>query len=228
MLAPMIAGLQGWIQAAAPDATWMLEMPADKTPVTTISASTYLLEMMPAPVASTGRRPPLRWTLRFLVTCRAPDEGDAHALLIELALSAAAQTDWQIEQEPVPVQVWTAFGMAPRPSFVVRMPLEIVQDERVAAPPAKALSINGDLVLSLRGVLLGPGDIPLANGSIELAALHLRTGTNHRGEFCLMGVPGSTLSTLHVRARGSSLDVECRAIDHVTSPLILRMSNLEG
>jgi len=228
MLQPLLTGLQGWVKTIAPAAAWTLNMPLAKEVVTGTSVSTYLLDMTPAAVASTGRRPPLRWMMRFLVTCWATDSLVAHALLTELAFAAGAQTSWQIEQEPVSLSVWAAFGIAPRPSFMVKMPLEMVQEEGPTAPKAKTLSMNGYTLVALRGVLLGPDDVPLSGGSVELPALNLRTETNAGGEFCLKGVPGSTLNTLRAMAKGSSLAVECRANDYATSPLILRMSKIEG
>lgn len=227
LLAPVLTNLEQWVHAAAADAAWTLTMPSDKTPASATSISTYLLETMPAPTASTSRRPSIKWTLRFLVTAWAADPAAALSLLLNLALTASAQTTWQVEPTPPPAETWNAFNLVPRPSFVLRMPVELVQPT-IAAPSAKSISINGDQILPLHGFLLGPGDVPLANGVIQVPALHLRTVTDYRGEFSLAGVPGTAQTTLHISARGASLDVICRAIDHVTSPLILRMSTLEA
>jgi hypothetical protein len=228
MLRPLLNDLQEWVKAAAPAAAWLADMPLTKEVAGGTSASTYLLEMLPVPVPSIGRRPPLRWMLRFLVTCWALDLTEANALLTELAFAAAAQTNWQIEQEPVPLAIWTSFGIAPRPSFLLRIPLELAQEELPTAPRAKTLSLNAYTLVALRGVLLGPDDIPLSGGSVELPALNLRTETNAGGEFCLSGVPGSAVNTLQARAKGSSLAIQCRANDYATSPLILRMGTPEG
>jgi hypothetical protein len=228
MLQPLLADLERWVKSVAPTASWTLDLPLAKDITSVGSASTFLLEMMPASLPSTGRKPPLRWMLRFLVTGWASDPLAAHALLTELAFSAAARTGWQVEQEPVSLSVWAAFGVAPRPSFLVRVPLELVQEEGPSAPKARTLSMSGGTLVALRGVLFGADDVPLSGGSVELPALNLRTETNAGGEFCLKGVPGSIVNTLRVMAKGSSLAVECRANDYATSPLILRMGTTEG
>jgi len=78
----------------------------------------YLLELIQSPPPSTSRRPPLQLALRYLVTAWSDKPEDAHQMLVDLMFAAMENSDFQVEQEPVPLTLWTALTVPPRPSFV--------------------------------------------------------------------------------------------------------------
>ena len=82
------------------------------------SVGLYLVELVQSPPARSTRRPPFLMTLRYLVTTQAPKPEDAHEMLGTLVVAALDNPEFEVEQEPLPLSLWTALGIAPRPSFV--------------------------------------------------------------------------------------------------------------
>src|SRR6266850_5283921 len=83
----------------------------------------YLLELVQSPPPSSNKRPPLQLALRYLITAWSGTPEDAHQMLVALMFAAMENKEFQVELEPLPVTVWTAFGVPPRPSFILRVPL---------------------------------------------------------------------------------------------------------
>ncbi len=78
----------------------------------------YLMELMHTPPPRGARRPPLQISLRYLVTTWAEKSEEAHRMLGELVFAAMEHPEFEVERDPVPVTLWTALGVAPRPSFM--------------------------------------------------------------------------------------------------------------
>jgi hypothetical protein len=83
----------------------------------------YLLELGAAPPARSVRRVPLQFTVCYLITVGAETPELAHQLLGELVFSALEMPEFEVELAPVPLELWTALGVPPRPSFRVRVPV---------------------------------------------------------------------------------------------------------
>src|SRR2546421_5963544 len=92
----------------------------------------YLLELISNPLPRGMRRPPLQLMLRYLVTTRADKPEEAHRMLGELVVAAMENPEFEVEQESLPVAVWSAFGIVPRPAFVLRVPFRHERPERLA------------------------------------------------------------------------------------------------
>src|SRR5262249_36272243 len=82
-----------------------------------------LLEMIQSPAPSTAKRPPLQVTLRYLVSAWSEEPEEAHRMLADLMFAAMENSEFQVEMEPIPLSVWSSFGVPPRPSFLLRVPL---------------------------------------------------------------------------------------------------------
>src|SRR2546423_1511962 len=82
----------------------------------------YLMEMAPRPPARGARRPALQVWLRYLVTTWAADPAEAHQALGRMLFDAMKQSEFEVEPDPLPWQAWQAFGVPPRPAFVIRVP----------------------------------------------------------------------------------------------------------
>src|SRR5687767_7223780 len=119
----------------------------------------YLLEIVQSPQARGPRRPPLMMTLRYLVTTQAAKPEDAHQMLGTLIVAALENPDFEVEQEPLPLSVWTALGVPPRPSFVLRMPFRHERPEKLAPRVRKPIVIKQLPLRSLAGLVLGPENI---------------------------------------------------------------------
>jgi hypothetical protein len=106
--------------------------------------SLYLLEIRPAPAARGAERPPHQLALRYLVTAWAAEPEEAHRLLGELVFAAMDRPGADVILEPPPPEVWAAFGVPPRPSFLLEVPL------RRARPEREIKRVTGPLVIRTR------------------------------------------------------------------------------
>src|SRR5229473_4294663 len=123
----------------------------------------YLLELVQSPPARGTRRPPIQMILRYLVTAQAAKPEEAHQMLGNLVIAALEDPEFEVEQEPLPIATWTALGVAPQPSFVLRVPFRHERPEKLAPPVRKPLVIKQLPLRSFEGQILGPEDIPLMN-----------------------------------------------------------------
>jgi hypothetical protein len=94
----------------------------------------YLMELSHRPAARSNRRPPLSITLRYLITAWADDPAAAHRAIGALVFEAMKTADLEVEPDPLPLAAWAAFGVPPRPSFLVRVAVQQPWDERLAPP----------------------------------------------------------------------------------------------
>jgi hypothetical protein len=189
----------------------------------------YLMELAVMPPASTSKLPPLQVALRYLVTSWSEDPEDAHRLLGELVFAAMENPEFEVELEPVSVAVWRAFGIPPRPSFVLRLPLQRVRHVPKAKPVTAFPVVKTLTIASLHGVVRGPNDTPLADAEVQVPALRLTTHTDHKGRFHFSSVPGEgQAKTLRVKAKGQELSVTT-AENYPTAnkPLLIRFDKME-
>lgn len=218
--------LKNWIAGEIPGAEVSLTAP-EKQPAGQ-GVGLYLLELAQIPMPSTNRRSPLQLTLRYLVTAWADKPEDAHRTLVQLIFAAMENRDFQVELDPIPITVWTAFGVDPRPSFVLRVPVRKERPEPETPRVREPLRVQSSLVASFHGVVLGPGDIPLAGCRVEVPSLNLATSTDHQGRFRFPGMPATGTKSFLVKAKGRDLRLDS-AENHPEgeAPLIIHFSPLE-
>ncbi|MCI0394188.1 MAG: Pvc16 family protein [Chloroflexi bacterium] len=202
--------LKSWVQAILNEIDLSLAPPGPAQPGRGVNL--YLLELASAPPLRGGHsRPPLQFSLRYLVTAWAEEAEEAHQALGRLIFAAMENPKFEVELEPVPVETWLALGVKPQPSFILRVPLRLERPEPevplVRTPPV----VQGVPVTTLHGVLLAPGDIPLAGASVELLSLQLTTRTDSKGRFHFVAVPAEPVTKqLRVKAKGELFDVEVK------------------
>lgn len=187
----------------------------------------YLLELAENPSPRTSGPQPLQVLLRYLVTASSPQPEEAHHLLGELLFAAMETSEMEVTLEPLPVALWQAFGVMPQPAFTVRVPL---QKERKARPLRRVLEplvMAASPMARLAGVVLGPGDLPLAGARVELPALSLSTRTDFRGHFFFDAVPRDAPGMLRVQAHGRELSVMAEHPVDPESPLIVHLPLME-
>jgi hypothetical protein len=182
------------------------------------------MEVFPTPTARSARRPPSQIILRYLVTTWAEQLEEANQMLCELMFSALEKSEFEVESEPLPIAVWTAFGVPPRPSFVLRVPLRRERPERIAPLVRQSLVINATTLHSLHGLVLGPEDTPLMNARVELPSLQLATDTDAKGRFYFASVPSEPRAKhLRVRARGCELSITTEEAGQHDQPLVIHL-----
>ena len=188
----------------------------------------YLMELVQSPPARGTRRPPFMMTLRYLVTTKAAKPEDAHQMLGDLVVAALENSEFEVEQEPLPLALWTSLGIAPRPSFVLRVPFIHERPEKLAPLVRKPIVIKHLALRSLEGQILGPEDIPLMNARVELPSLELFTTTDSKGRFHFSSVPAMPgARVLRVRAKGQEFSINTEQAGSEDDPLVIHLQ-LEG
>lgn len=194
--------LKTWIVSALGEVDVSLEPPG-ACPDDCVNA--YLLDMQYAPPAERGRSKIFSLTLRYLVTAWNTDPLKAHRALGDLALAVAEHPEYQIDLDPLPASTWTAFGVAPRPAFLLCAPLKPERE----LPPVRLITepvIHAHPLTQLEGVLLGPGDLPVVGARVELPTIGRHAITDRKGYFCLTAVPAEPAhKQLRIRAKGRDL-----------------------
>jgi hypothetical protein len=168
----------------------------------------YLLEIIPAPPARATQAPPFQIFLRYLITTADPDATVAHKLLGTLVFAALADETIDVEPAPVPLEMWRAFGVPPRPALVVRLPLRIEREQRVAPRVRQPLEIGSASLDTVLGVVVGPGDLPVMNARVEELGTGVTTLTDYAGRFRFARLPvQGTALRFRVSAKGVQTDV---------------------
>jgi hypothetical protein len=187
----------------------------------------YLMELVQSAPPRGTRRPPILMTLRYLVTTQASKPEEAHQMLGKLVIAALENPEFEVEQEPLPLALWTALGIAPRPSFVLRVPFRHERPEKLA-PRVKHLVIKRLPLRSFGGQIVGPENIPLMNVRVELAGLDMYTNTDSKGRFHFASVPDAPgAKLLRVRAKGQEFSINTEQADSDKEPLVIHLQ-LEG
>jgi hypothetical protein len=192
-----------WVGALLGDVEVSLGAPEEKK---TDSIGLYLTDILPSSPAHVARRPPLQVTVRYLITAWAERPIDAHRMLSRLLFAAMEHPEFEVDLEEMPTQIWTAFGVKPRPSFKIRLPLRFertdLTEHRVGGP----IELRRAPLSAMKGVVMGPGGQPLGNARVGLPACGLSTNTDSRGRFAFESVPVRSAGLqLHITARGREM-----------------------
>ncbi len=218
--------LAAWIGGILAEVDVTLAPPGATDTVKTVGL--YLIELLQSPPARSTRRPPLLMTLRYLITTHAPKPEDAHQMLGTLVVAALENPEFEVEQEPLPLSVWTALGIAPRPAFVLRVPFRHERPEKLAPLVKHPIVIKQLPLRSLEGQILGPENIPLMNARVELPAFELFTHTDSKGRFYFSAVPSAPgTKVLRVRAKGQEFSINAEQAESDKEPLVIHLQ-LEG
>lgn len=218
--------LQEWVKSVVADVDVVLGPPHQFEGKRGVSL--YLLALAPPPAAWMNRQSAIRVALRYLVTTWAEDEQRAHAMLGQLVQAAIEKREYELDLTEVPVAMWMAFGIVPRPAFMLSLPLPVERAESAVKLVQGPIVVRGAPVRSVHGIVLGPGDVPVAGASIELPALQLHTHTDTRGRFQFTTVPGEPQGIqLLVKAKGWVQRLTVGQSSSGQEPLVVRFSSFE-
>ncbi len=218
--------LREWTESVVEGVSFSLEPPAGTEATTGVSF--YLLELVENAPARTATPTPLQFSLRYLVSTWAGALEEAHRLLGELVFAAMENPEFEVELEPVDPSTWVALGVAPRPSFFLRVPLRKERPQppvkRVRAP----LVVKVTPVVQLHGVVLGPEDLPVPGAAVSIPSIQVHTRTDNEGRFSFQTVPGGEGgSELHVRARGRETSVTVTEATSRETPIVIRFDTFD-
>lgn len=194
-----------------------------------LSVNLYLLEIVDDPLRRNTSRPPLQPSLRYLVTTYATDVKDAHRLLGTLVTAALASDGFETEFDPIPRNIWSAFKIAPRPSFILRVPLPHEWPDTGIPLVTEGAAMQSVPMVPFFGRILGPQDVPLANSRIEIPNLYRYAYTDNRGNFMLNGVPAAPRpKTLIIRSRRRERTITVIETGAEHTPVIIRIDLLKN
>ena len=219
------ARLTEWVAAiVGPDVQVALTAPVDDHQGEGVSV--FLIELASRPPMRGQRRAPLQLALRYLVTAWARDPAAEHRLLGALVAAAMQEEGFEVLLTPLPAEAWRALGAAPRPSFLLQVPVRQVLPEPVAPRVRGPLVMQGVGLVPLDGVVLGPGDVPVAGARVEVPAAGAVAETDPDGRFRFPALPAEPVQKLvRVRARGRQLDVEI-AQPEAAGSVVIRFDQL--
>jgi hypothetical protein len=193
--------LTSWIQEALGAVNVSLEPPS--TGADARGVSLYLLDLVCSPPPRGARRPPLQFALRYLVTTWADQAEEAHRLLGEIVFAALAEPDFDVLFEPLPPESWLAFGVAPRPAFLLQVPVRQEQPQPRAGIVRHPLVVNTVPVRVVQGVVVTTDGVPLTGVRVSLSGISNATTTDAEGRFRLEMAPADgSAQSLRARVRG--------------------------
>ena len=190
--------LKGWAAGVLPGTSVSFD-PPHATPDADVGLC--LVEIADLPTGRGPKRAPLQVRLGYLVTASADTALEAHRRLEELLFSAMDHPDYEVRFVDAAWPYWLAAGVAPRPGFILTLPL---RRERPAADVplvTEGLQVRGAPLTPLRGVVLGPRDIPVPDAYVELTSLNLSTRSDGRGRFRFAAIPAGTITKVRVHAK---------------------------
>jgi len=189
----------------------------------------YLKDILPSAPTRGTRRPPLQVLLRYLVTAWAENPQEAHRILGQLLFAAMEHPEFEVELDPIPAQVWTAFGTIPIPAFMLRLPLRVERPQKPVQLIRSPIEVQQSPLVRVAGMVMGPDEIPLANARVELSTHNLVARTDVKGRFGFPTVPTApALKKFRILARGRELfqEVDLKKINS-EEPLIIHFDVLE-
>jgi hypothetical protein len=223
MIAAAHQRLRNWI-AALTDNIEISMSPPGREEETGSGVHLYLMEVSHPVITRQDRNRVLQLTLRYLITVWSPQAEEAHELLEKLLVSAMENADVQIESEPPPLSFWAAYGLSPRPSFILRCTLQHEQPERVGTIVRSPPLVRSAPLRRLEGIVLGPEDIPLGNARVQAPGQGLTARTDPDGRFRFLAMPADApVERLAVEVRGQTVSVSVGGgTGEQGAPLILR------
>jgi len=184
-----------------------------------------LIDIAPAPLPhGAAGLTPLQLRARYLVTIAAADAVAERQALAELAFSAGPITDVELEPKGLSLELWRSLGVSIRPALLVAVLLQRERQGRPVRRVRQPLITKWGGSRPVSGVVVGPGDVPIAGALVEVEGLPQTAYSNHRGEFAFRSLPGDDPPpTLVVSAKGATVRVRVDGDDTASAPLLVRI-----
>ncbi|MEM7112362.1 MAG: hypothetical protein AAF614_08010 [Chloroflexota bacterium] len=243
MLHLVDARLKKWAEIVLqdfPNGTPTVKLDAPTKSRSGVVISLFLLEVVNDKALARSTRPAPQPALRYLVTASGSPAFAHQALGILLWHAYNIKQIWfseavqqlpdsayvgrslfqapfapKLELEPVPSRIWSAFNAAPRPSFILQVPIPFEWLERPlprvtglaemdVAPASSMVTLHG--VLTQQTVHRESGQAtlvptPIPGAAIELLNPYRQVYTDRQGRFVLSGVNQNRQNRYHIDIR---------------------------
>jgi len=110
---------------------------------------------------------------------------------------------------------------------VLAVPLRQEVSVQAAPPVTSALRVQSVGSQSLVGVVVGPGDVSIADAMVEVPSLALATRTDPRGRFRFSAVPVGA-AALQIRVRAKSQEFPFTVDSSAPQPVTLKLDLAKG
>jgi hypothetical protein len=214
-----------WASGVLPEATVALGPPLDSAGDPGVRL--HLLDLHDLPAARGAAPAAAQVAARYLVTTTAADARTAHAMLGALLFAALEAPELEVSFDAPPGGLWAASGTPPRAAFSVVARVRVERDDRPAPWVRHPLTVRDAALRPLAGLVLGPGDVPIADAFIRLPALSVSTRSDRKGRFQFAAVPSGMPTDLLVRAKASEFPFTIASTPD-TEPVVLRLALSEG
>ena len=217
--------LEAWTKSALEGVEVSLSSPSDTADGADKNRiSLYLMDVIPVPAQRGTRLPPVQAILRYLITAQAKDLKEAHRLLGELMVAAADMSDFELEIEALPADLWQSFGLHPRPAFVLRVPFKFERKEKPVKRVRTALQMQQTPLVPFQGKVISTSNIPLAGAKVELPFFKLYTETDADGFFRFPAVPAEPKDkSLFIRAKGREFSISTKQAESKGGQLVIQL-----
>lgn len=156
-----------------------------------LSVFVYLLDVVDDPLRRNTTRPPTQPVLRYLISTSSSNFKQAHQLLGALLNAALDNAEFEVELGPLSEKVWPALSLAPRPGFILRAALPREFPPSRVQLVTRGAELGGSPLVDFFGLVLGPGQVPIAGARVEVPNLYRYAYADGRGRFRLPGVPAA-------------------------------------
>lgn len=194
----------------------------------TDSVGLYLLNIRCVPMARGIERTPHQLYLNYLITVWGSSTEFVHRTLGLLVFSAMSHEEFDVDTENVTPDLWRAFGISPRPAFILTVPLRKERPVSIAPFVREPIVIKQTPLQQLRGTLLGEGGYPLVGAKVDMPEFNLSTYTDQFGKFQFSSVPLTNKNNnLRIYAKGKVLSVTADESWCAKEPLIISFNTME-
>jgi hypothetical protein len=169
----------------------------------------------------------LQVRLHYLVTAWGEKPEDAHRLLGTLMFAAMENppTDLDVDLTPPSSEAWVALGVTPQPSFVMVVPFKQERPQPPVKYVRKPLVVQAGSMLTVAGTVVGPGDVPLAGATVEIAGLNMHEQTDAYGRFSFRSAPGGT-QPIRLRIAAKGRRMEYVVGEQASNPIVIHFDSL--
>lgn len=206
-----------WVEEVLPGVNVTLDGPAAAADV-----ALHLFEITDLPTAHSEERRLLQVRLGYLVTTSGEDVALAHKRLGELLFAALTHPDYSVRFSGDLASFWSAAGVPPRAGFILTVPLRQPLEAAPAPPVQGPLRVQGAGMRVMDGVVLGPGDVPIADAYVEIPSLQLATRSDRRGRFRFAAIPTAPAKQ-QLRVRAKTREFPFTVDSSKPSPFVLRL-----